>query len=109
MPPLLKMLHHPAASSHPELRLTIVWEVPHLSHPRQALAVVHIRQQHLTFRDLVSATRFPMSPGPRQPFKWVRPEVYPLFAAVGLGCVAAVVIVGHSFFGVSPLILLSCC
>ena len=42
-----------------------------------------------------------MSPGPRQPFRWVKPEVYPLFAAVGLGCLASVVIMSHSLFGVS--------
>ena len=41
-----------------------------------------------------------MSPGPRQPFKWVKPEVYPLFAAVALGCACSVVIMSHSLFGV---------
>lgn len=36
-------------------------------------------------------------------FKWVRPEVYPLLAAVGVGVVAMVVALQHSIFSVGIL------
>lgn len=39
-------------------------------------------------------------------FKWVRPEVYPLLAAVGVGVVAMVVALQHSIFS-DPVVVLS--